>query len=85
VERHAAGDAPEWRLEMQVMPFEAAARYRFNPFDLTKVWPHADYPPITVGRLVLDRNPATTSARSSRRRSLAPTSCWASGSAPTRW
>jgi catalase len=52
------GDAPEWRLEMQIMPFEEAAGYRFNPFDLTKVWPHADYPPITIGRLVLDRNPA---------------------------
>ena len=39
------------------MPFEDAATYRFNPFDLTKVWPHADYPPITVGRFVLDRNP----------------------------
>ena len=45
----AAGDAAEWRLEMQIMPFEDAADYRFNPFDLTKVWPHADYPPITVG------------------------------------
>ena len=54
----AAGDAPEWRLEMQIMPFEAAADYRFNPFDVTKVWPHADYPPITVGRMVLDRNPS---------------------------
>jgi catalase len=53
----AAGDAPEWRLEMQIMPFADAADYRFNPFDLTKVWPHADYPPITVGRMVLDRNP----------------------------
>jgi catalase len=53
-----AGDAPEWRLEMQIMPFEDAADYRFNPFDLTKVWPHEDYPPITVGRMVLDRNPA---------------------------
>jgi catalase len=53
----AAGDAPEWRLEMQIMPFDEAAEYRFNPFDLTKVWPHADYPPITIGRLVLDRNP----------------------------
>ncbi len=49
--------APEWRLEMQIMPFEDAADYRFNPFDLTKVWPHADYPPVTVGRMVLDRNP----------------------------
>ncbi len=53
-----AGDAPEWRLEVQVMPFADAAAYRFNPFDLTKVWPHADYPPIQVGRLVLDRNPS---------------------------
>lgn len=50
-------DFPEWKLEMQVMPFEDAADYRFNPFDLTKVWPHGDYPPITVGKMVLDRNP----------------------------
>jgi catalase len=54
----AAGNAPEWRLEMQIMPHDDAADYRFNPFDLTKVWPHSDYPPITIGRLVLDRNPA---------------------------
>jgi catalase len=54
----AGGNAPEWRLEMQIMPFEDAAGYRFNPFDLTKVWPHSDYPPITIGRMVLDRNPA---------------------------
>jgi catalase len=53
----AVGDSPEWRLEVQVMPFEDAADYRFNPFDATKVWPHDDYPPIVVGRLVLDRNP----------------------------
>jgi catalase len=53
----AAGEAPEWRLQVQVMPFEEAAEYRFNPFDVTKVWPHGDYPPLEVGRLVLDRNP----------------------------
>jgi catalase len=53
----AQGNAPEWRLEMQIMPFEEAADYRFNPFDLTKVWPHGDYEPITIGRMVLDRNP----------------------------
>ncbi len=53
----ADGNPPEWRLEMQVMPFADAAAYRFNPFDLTKVWPHSDYPPVTVGRMVLDRNP----------------------------
>ena len=52
-----AGDAPEWRMEVQVMPFADAAAYRFNPFDLTKVWPHGDYPAIEVGRMVLDRNP----------------------------
>jgi catalase len=50
-------DHPSWTLRMQVMPFEDAADYRFNPFDLTKVWPHADYPLIKVGRMVLDRNP----------------------------
>ncbi|MBV9259426.1 MAG: catalase [Ktedonobacteraceae bacterium] len=50
-------DYPVWRLEMQIMPFAEAATYRFNPFDLTKVWPHGDYPPVTIGRLVLDRNP----------------------------
>ena len=42
---------------MQIMPFEDAKTYRFNPFDLTKVWPHADYPLIEVGRMTLDRNP----------------------------
>jgi catalase len=52
-----AGECPEWQLEMQIMPFAEAGDYRFNPFDLTKVWPHGDYPPIVVGRLVLDRNP----------------------------
>ena len=34
-----------------------AESYRFDPFDITKVWPHADYPPITIGRMVLNRNP----------------------------
>ncbi len=51
------GDYPSWTLRMQIMPFEEARAYRFNPFDLTKVWPHSDYPLIEVGRLTLDRNP----------------------------
>jgi catalase len=51
------GDAPEWRLEMQIMPFDDAANYRINPFDVTRVWPHADYPTIPIGRFVLNRNP----------------------------
>jgi catalase len=50
------GDYPSWSLKMQVMPFEAAKTYRFNPFDLTKVWPHGDYPLIDVGTLTLNRN-----------------------------
>ncbi len=39
------------------MRFKEAETYRFNPFDLTKVWPHGDYPLQEVGRLTLDRNP----------------------------
>ena len=50
------GENPEWVLKVQVMPFAEAADYRFNPFDLTKVWPKGDYPLIEVGRMVLDRN-----------------------------
>ena len=44
------GDYPSWTLKMQIMPFEEAKTYRFNPFDLTKVWPHGDYPLIPVGQ-----------------------------------
>ncbi|MBX6383508.1 MAG: catalase [Microbispora sp.] len=51
------GDHPAWKVNIQIMPFEDAADYRFNPFDLTKVWPHSDYPEITIGRFVLNRNP----------------------------
>jgi catalase len=51
------GEYPSWTLHVQVMPFDDARTYRFNPFDLTKVWPHGDYPLIEVGRLTLDRNP----------------------------
>ena len=51
-----AGDFPSWTLKMQIMPFEDAKTYHINPFDLTKVWPHSDYPLIEVGRLTLDRN-----------------------------
>ncbi|WP_368498359.1 catalase [Herbiconiux sp. A18JL235] len=51
------GDFPSWTLSVQVMPYADAATYRFNPFDLTKVWPHGDYPLIEVGTMTLDRNP----------------------------
>ncbi|MGA9857137.1 MAG: catalase [Solirubrobacteraceae bacterium] len=50
------GDFPSWTLYMQIMPFEEAREYRFNPFDLTKVWPHSDYPLVKVGTMTLDRN-----------------------------
>jgi len=52
-----AGEHPSWTLYVQVMPYADAADYRFNPFDLTKVWPHGDYPLIKVGSLRLNRNP----------------------------
>ena len=51
------GDFPRWKLQIQVMPEQDAAGYRWNPFDLTKVWPHRDYPMIDVGMLELNRNP----------------------------
>jgi catalase len=51
------GEHPRWTLKMQIMPFDDAKTYRFNPFDLTKIWPHADYPLIQVGTMTLDRNP----------------------------
>jgi catalase len=53
----ARGDFPVWTLSIQVMPYEEAKTYRFNPFDLTKVWPHGDYPLIPVGKMTLDKNP----------------------------
>ena len=51
------GDFPSWDVYVQIMTEAEAATYRINPFDLTKVWPHADYPRIPVGRLELNRNP----------------------------
>ncbi|MEV1079037.1 catalase [Streptomyces sp. NPDC050211] len=51
------GEHPSWTVHVQVMPFEDAPDYRFNPFDLTKVWPHGDYPLIEVGRMTLNQNP----------------------------
>jgi catalase len=48
---------PQWRFCIQVMPEQDAATYRWHPFDVTKVWPHKDYPLIEVGVLELNRNP----------------------------
>ncbi len=51
------GEFPSWTLSVQVMPYEDARTYRFNPFDLTKIWPHSDYPLIKVGTMTLNKNP----------------------------
>lgn len=51
------GDFPKWTLYVQIMPEKEAAGYHINPFDLTKIWPKADYPLIEVGELELNRNP----------------------------
>ena len=52
------GDYPKWNFKIQIMPELEAETYRWNPFDLTKVWPHGDYPLIDVGVLELNRNPS---------------------------
>ena len=56
------GEFPKWRLCVQIMPEAEAAEWEartgWNPFDLTKVWPHGDYPLIEVGIMELNRNAA---------------------------
>lgn len=52
-----SGTFPKWTLHIQVMPEAEAETTAYNPFDLTKVWPHADYPLIEVGVMELNRNP----------------------------
>jgi len=52
-----SGDFPSWTLKIQVMTEEQAEKSPYNPFDLTKVWPHKDYPLIEVGVMELNRNP----------------------------
>lgn len=52
------GEFPKWHFRVQVMPEADAARYGINPFDITKVWPHKDYPLIDVGTIELNRNAA---------------------------
>jgi catalase len=51
------GDYPKWRFCVQIMPEMDAEKTPYHPFDLTKVWPHGDYPLIDVGILELNRNP----------------------------
>lgn len=51
------GEFPRWRFCIQVMTQAQAEKFRWNPFDLTKVWPHAEFPLIDVGVFELNRNP----------------------------
>ncbi|MEE3693766.1 catalase [Campylobacter sp. CLAX-22107-21] len=51
------GDFPKWDFKIQIMSEEQANNAKFNPFDLTKIWPHADYPLIPVGVMTLNKNP----------------------------
>jgi catalase len=51
------GNFPKWSFEIQIMTNEEAKNCNFNPFDLTKVWPHGDYPMIKVGEMTLKENP----------------------------
>ena len=53
----ARGDHPSWTLEMQILTPEQEKDFKWDITDITKVWPHAEVPPIKVGKLVLDRNP----------------------------
>ncbi|GKT70148.1 catalase [Colletotrichum tofieldiae] len=52
------GDFPSWTVYFQIMEPKEAEKYRWNIFDMTKVWPHSDYPLIPVGKLTLNKNPS---------------------------
>lgn len=50
------GDYPVWKVYVQLMSPEEAEKYRWNIFDMTKVWPHRDFPLQEIGRLTMNRN-----------------------------
>jgi catalase len=56
VEAIDSGDFPSWTAKVQIMTEDEAKNYHINPFDLTKIWPHADFPLTEVGQLELNRN-----------------------------
>ena len=79
------GEFPSWTLNMQIMPFDEAKTYRFNPFDLTKVWPHADYPLIEGGQAhARTATSPITTPKSNRRPSSPTTRCPAPGLSPDK-
>ena len=51
------GEFPKWKMQIQIMPEEDAEKTSYNPFDLTKVWPHSEYPCMDIGILELNKNP----------------------------
>jgi catalase len=51
------GDYPSWTLEMQILTPEQVEDFPWDIFDITKVWPHGEVPPIKIGKMVLNRNP----------------------------
>ena len=53
----AKGDFPSWTMYVQIMPEKDADGYKFDVFDITKIWPHSDYPLQKVGKFTLNRNP----------------------------
>ncbi len=56
VESINRGDFPSWAVKVQIMSEATARTYKINPFDLTKIWPHADFPLIEIGQMELNRN-----------------------------
>ncbi len=52
------GDFPKWNLKIQVMTEEQATKFKWNPFDVTKVWPHSEFPLIDTGVMELNEIPA---------------------------
>lgn len=52
-----SGKEASWTVKIQVMPEREAETYRYDVTDVTKIWPHADYPLITIGRFALNENP----------------------------
>ncbi len=56
VEAIDRGDYPSWTVKVQIMTEDEARNYHINPFDLTKIWPHSDFPLIEIGKMELNRN-----------------------------
>jgi catalase len=50
---------PTWTAYLQIMDPKEAETYRYNIFDMTKIWPHADYPLVPFGKLILNENVCT--------------------------